>query len=871
MAIDPVVPLVPIEGGGANRFRVKPQTRFDQLLRLSPALLTRYVEPPIVANRRAASCDTFTTVDWRPNLIVDELVYPGDAASLAKPFDKWIYLVRADSPVILAEAACGGPPLKGWMWRDFPSPDVEPAWSDKFPNFTADLDRGFALTCLKPCEDPAIIRCYLSPHRLDRAGMKLLLQAQTGKFPGMIAADALVQPNWTNPAAGYVALVDPLDWPVRANQKYYTPLLARYQNYAMSDETASRLAIAGILNAWMSDGDPLKLDPYTHPGTLAKHPAQYLSEFETMELAIRRPADEACAYVCSCIDSFEHYIAEQSMCDRAELERDACRSFALQHWACVFQELARLEAGKGLLDQMIANPVRAPNRFIFNKVSPLDAGFFEAHRWAGMAAMVIVTEMSARWIARMLAAGVIEEVRLREVEALFERLNLKVTRAVRLRVYESVFSLHPNNIPSKYQQRIVKFVVDKTLSKLPASSAADIGATKDAVAPAIADLVYKLRMPLQAYVEYLNLCSAWAGIKGSSFARPYMSLVGAGADATALILDSSAAFLEWGELLSEAAGAVVKKSVLVLSIVSGALDCIENASRASDSVSIRDYGQAVGQGLAAVGAALVVVGGVIVLFDIGVGALAGSPFGPPGVVIGAVGGLLLGAGTLLAAYLKLNAYEQFARNCFLGFNAQATPICLNWMTNALPSPDPVKELETLQFLISNYRVTATGEGNPAMGPSTGQPYNYVEIWPGDTNPHAVLDVEFEITYLNNEIYKVRYLFTFNERQWVKQSGNMDLNTDAIDLELRSKDDMDLRKISIPIQPKYLSSADGRKIDYSQYKRGAYAQSCQVTTRLYSHGRGGAGNYPTPINGRLVCNVMDSSQRNVSSIDDNFIQ
>jgi hypothetical protein len=146
----------------------------------------------------------------------------------------------------------------------------------------------------------------------------------------------------------------------------------------------------------------------------------------------------------------------------------------------------------------------------------------------------------------------------------------------------------------------------------------------------------------------------------------------------------------------------------VLSVVSGLCEMYGRFQKGISEVGRQDWGAAVGHGVAFLGAALSVAGGVIAICT----AAGGTFFG-----IGAVGGLIIGAigaglvliGALLASIWRKNEHEDFARGSCFG--NQDDEFDVEWCDTPLfREHTPAVHMRNLMVLLSNFWVTVEGDG-----------------------------------------------------------------------------------------------------------------------------------------------------------------
>lgn len=854
--------------GGSN-FKVTPQDRFDHLLAFNEQLREEVSDSIIRANRRHQGSTTFSSVDGLPHIIIEEIDYPGDTAS--HPFGKWAYLLHAQKNIFLAELVSEQIIITaGWRWRDFPNPNDSAALRDPDgAHWQSVMGLGarppVPITSLAPGEDPTVLKVFLSPYQLSEQAMTMLLGGGPPLVNSRPMSTAFVKPIWSHPKPAYVALPDPLSWAVETKLQFYEPRLNAYQEKAMSEKVQAEHAIAGVIAAWIANGDPADVED-----ELARKPDDYLKAFENEIRPIRRRVEESAAYLCSCIDSPEHHVVEAALND-AHKDVPLHRSFCIQHWAAVVERLQECAPGAEFLNTLVDDARRAPARFILTEFSALDFAFFEGHRWASLGAMGLLGELAPTWVAKQVTLKVPELTIEAKAKLAFERLGVKLDSNNRKRTYEFLIQTQPTKVPPKYQKKIKQMAVLFDQSALPAQMAAEAEkSVKDAAEESAGKILKSVRYPVQAVLEITNLALAIGSFKQDKEwkVRSTASLVGASVDLTGFVMEVSLI-----RQLSIGARATIQKRIAVLAIMSGVLDCFEHSARFMDGGAQRDYGRAVGHGIAALGAGAIAVGGVMSLVAIGAG--TGSTLGPLGAIIGAIGALVMVAGSLIASYLRLNAYEQFARHSFLGKEAGAvSTVDFPWAVHFLPAKDPVRQLEVLYGLMSNFRMTLKGDSNPVMGPATGQPLGFVEIFPGDIDPAATLEVE--ITH----VYKVS-TGVFSTRE-DKQLARLRFKFDQIpeqppaedqtqvpfmsQIEVERHETMGVKRIAIPIQPAFVKADPAQPmIPYKDYAHRFSALRAEYRVRIVDVAKIGSRTLSVPLSKRVKLDVM--AAEGAASIDD----
>lgn len=115
----------------------------------------------------------------------------------------------------------------------------------------------------------------------------------------------------------------------------------------------------------------------------------------------------------------------------------------------------------------------------------------------------------------------------------------------------------------------------------------------------------------------------------------------------------------------------VGKGVPFLGMVSGLIDAASAGFEARSSIRKNDWGSAAGYGTAAAGGIISAVASYLALKGITVaiagGATAASGIGaPPGAIMGILGGVIMGAGYLIASFAGDTDFERWLRHCRWG-------------------------------------------------------------------------------------------------------------------------------------------------------------------------------------------------------------
>lgn len=885
-------PLLPTHGGGTGRFRVPLQKRFERYFSADTAKALLFAPSPIPANRQHPGSTTHTVHNGKPRLVIEELIYPGGEARLA--FGKFAYVVHLGRREFLAEISYGHVIVTAAVtWRTLPKPNDpeakrKPGSDDWYTEFGDHL-AGVPLDGMRPGDSTADIGCFLSPHPLNQQAMEMLLGAVSTKASGTDPSPALVKPVWSHPKPGYVALVDPFEWAEEACNDFFHPLLTEYQAWALEDQRQAGLTIAGIVKAWQANGDPADVT-----NELKTQPAAHIAAYEAEEKRRRSAAEEACAYLVSCLDAVEHEVVEAALLDAPTKEgRVVLRSYAMQHWCVVLDSLSQCAPGREFLALLVQSPHRAPGRFLLKEDSALGFGdYFATARWGLLGAMGIVKELGGIWIARMAIIENTPQATIRlKVRRLFENLGILFLTEPR-QIYHDLIENAPLDKPFQLNatQRVMveRWVWHHDQFQPPASTKdieRELKSLADEKREGSFTRLSKAMVPAKIVIEVLNLGFNWAEFTRNPDpdGRAVASLAGAAVDFAAMLVDTALFAKEALRFGSRQLGDRMKGTAGVLAIVSGVLDCYEQIMRAQDAAGGRDYGKEVGHVIGAVGAGMVAVGGVLTVAGLlwGETTIAGSGFGPWGAAIGAAGGLFLAGGTVVSGLLKLNAYEQYARHCFLGTQAGAARISFPWSPVALPAQDEVEQLLALNALLANFRVKASGLGSPLNGPGVnGLPLDMLELHFGFSSPAAELELEMEQHYRHagtgrTEFYRSILRYRFNATAPVLDLDRCTMIPRLGDFAVKRRDkDRSVERVTLAIRPLSFNAA-GRPAalfedTFAQHKGNWAPTRSILRARLLNAiaAPGGAKAFAAPLSKRLTIDTMQTD--NATSADDGVL-
>jgi hypothetical protein len=300
----------------------------------------------------------------------------------------------------------------------------------------------------------------------------------------------------------------------------------------------------------------------------------------------------------------------------------------------------------------------------------------------------------------------------------------------------------------------------------------------------------------------------------------------------AKILQESAAV--WGTRMKIGFG--------IVGMIAGACQAYDEYNKTIEGWEKREYGIAVGHGIAAAGAALTVIGGGITLAaTLTSSAATAAVLGPVGLVVTVVGTVLIFAGNIIAAVLTPNAFEQFARYCFLGDdNDINTTVQLDWAENPLPTKDIIAECRELMRILCSFQLELEETHLEYHRPSAETPYRYVveslathvKIRPGYLTDNVQMDIVVEEVFGNNgtsEALTTELRILPHSDKIAVVRGQMEFQDDGNTVE-RDENGF-IRLIRLNIKPKALSSkSQGRVDNFANYHLARKPSACRVKVR-----------------------------------------
>ncbi len=812
-------------------FRVTPQERYDGWWDLMESSGTLGNDPVVSATRSVSSGSVYTTVDIRPRFFPFELAYPGTQAGMEFIKDKFVYVVHLRDAQFLMEVRARGAVCD---YRLKPVPAEQERWPPLSEHKTLSLFDATQWLELpfKPGDRNSDFGFFLSPVRLSRRAMEMLLAAIGTLDPLDEACEPFVRAKWMRPtpeAATSVMLVgmpDPFRWMVDAHEDYYIPLLNEWQGWIHDETRQAKLFIASTLKAWIDDGNKLGIaNEVTGLET-------WMAEYRSQEQTLRDEAEGSCAYVAHCLDSPECKIVEAACVDAVQPFMYDTKAVELGHQvhATTAYRLTEMRAGRYVVAKLVKDTERLPRKLLFDRAAGPDYTF----------ALGRYT-----WTASLQAFAYYYPA--------FERLVLRAERSMfgSNTVDYCQLMMQRMSLPTQKQQLNLIFMQQRQRFPLkgtpPSTRTMRQAGYQILVAPAITtvpppNLGYHMsRLHLRQVadavsfvVEAINLTNAfsqWKEASGVTQFNKSISLIGASGDMAAFLADFTKRYLQHAEWKGASKGVLAAETVgSAAGTVAAICEFNDELAKFMPAADQRNYGEAVGYGIAMAGAVTVAIGSGIAL-----GASLSTIFATAGVAsvaapeaapIIAAGAAMIAIGTTLAWALTRNEYELFAVRSFLGKDHGNPVDYFPWSAFPIPTPSAVKEQAVLLGLISNFQVTITGSGTPYESNPDGSPNSWIEITPGYMAHDSLLQIELLQTYGTHAYRALIYLYA-TAGSFDFADGNM--MPRLSDAEISADGDKRITKARLPLQPLSLTLG-GLSVLYKD-NREKVASRCVVRVRL----------------------------------------
>jgi hypothetical protein len=722
-------------------FRVAPQDRFKAVetqIRAARSLGMGGIR----ASRQTRESTTKSSVDLTVLLEILELRYPGDVGDWVPPaVGTWAYVfdMQARACIIEASREAGADGSGVWLYRR--ATEISPSSLASSPAMPLRHREGVELDPERTTSTSSVA-VFLSPTRLSRGGLEYLLNQMLNEQPG--PAWPFVSPTWFTPAHAIVAVPEPISWVIAASFEYHIPVVDEYQEWIQDPERNAKVFVATVLREWIKGPiDQVKNN------LRSGEPGKFLAKNAAAEQKLREAAARAASYLIACVDSPEHRAVEISAMEIGGLPLEEL----FVNFGVALTGMLLTPPGRDYIATLVKDTDRLPMRYLFADSPPTNIPVFANARYAWI---------GAKQIAGNLIAKVIENRYARELKASTDAARAAAIKETRQAVQSHLSRLLESGQKLDGTETLIHARLSKGLNLTNWISAGrtsnrpiirDIevtyqhltmvvgrGAAEERATKRVAELVEgfserrlsiaayagkfdKIAMPVLALVEVANLSmavTAWkesTGDDDSVAIGPFglgnvnggtLALIGGVSDTAGVVTDIMEAFGKGGVKRIAAAGG--------LAIISGTVEMLTYEREfVKAAYGRRNYGQSVGYAVAAGGGAIAAVGGGMTLaFALsGKSLFAGAAGGPVGVVVGAIGAILILAGFGLATFLARDPYEEFAETCFLGDSSNdEVSWGFDWAPDALPLRSPLRQAQLLVMLLSAFNLRRTGSGDP---------------------------------------------------------------------------------------------------------------------------------------------------------------
>jgi hypothetical protein len=621
---------------------------------------------------------------------VRESVYPGGPDDVVPVEGKWLYVISEGKVVVTVDAAASD------------------RWSvdnTLFPEQTTAIDGSLKL---KKAKSYAF---FVAPIRLTENAKKRLVERAD-----QCRTLARLSPAQTDVT---VSVRDPFLWALDLHHQAYRPALDEWRKWVYDTDRVAELFIASGLKCLIAAKDPLDIANELRQG----EPEGYLQKYETDELSRRRAAEDAMAKIANVIDSEEHRLVEAAA---MELGGSALEQATIQ-WAATIGDMLQTLPGRQLAARLAVDETRLPLKYLFTKSPPANIPPFATSRYLSLAGFAIVKDL-----APAVAEVIRQKRKANPLDIITEYLsNLSEEKSL-TGTYRRAYKNIENGLPLTKGIRNAQEVRKKLLRKAFASEAATrlppTIAASNRMAEAYERNFAALHVTLRFALEVVNLACAIGqlnemkpGDSDGSKALKVLSVVGASADFATVVTESAQVLLE------EAGQRLAKKALAVTGIVSGICDCISFIASTNQASDKYDYNQAVGHAIAAAGALGIVVGSSMMLGSL-LAADAALAVTGVGMIVAVIGSALVAAGSFVAWICTDNAFEQFAKVCFLGKHSNDPATEWDWTAIKLPIGDREKQAAAFVALLSNFRISLHSDTGGFVYPGYYQDGDVLEIY-----------------------------------------------------------------------------------------------------------------------------------------------
>lgn len=774
-----------------------PQERWEAYCEAATAVSSEDLSTADVCAARNEDDAAPVCINLRYHVFARELRFPGTVADTEPIAGKWLYVFRDKTLIVEAYAAGAA----SWKGKDH---ETGATWESTGEIY---IDPG-------PAGARYSYQFFLSPVKLSDGGKKILTKGATLSTAAITAG--------CQELGQTVNVCDPLRWAADMHRLYYAPAVRAWQGWMLDENRQAQLFIATVLKGWIDADDQFGADNELRSG----EPDKWLDAYKKREARLRKKAEEAAAHLAHAVDSNEYFAVETSCMDNGKEDL----SIGFQAWGAICRGLLETEPGRAFVAGIVANDDRLPTKYLFTDSPPSNALGFGEYRYAWLGAWSVFEELVAGRIRYLEKQGVsaLDKVRL-----YLEHLGVETLKGSYRHAYRNIAEGKrlTTGVPKKKRGAFLESVerLEKKANKWGdhLKSPAELSAPLDKWHNGFQANYGATITSVTFIIEVANLAVAISEYKkaeGYDKTSKMLSMIGATADMTIVLTQIGESLVKSGthkRILSGVAGSAT--------MVSGVMDMLAFEEDAVAAVGVRDYSQAVGHGIAAVGAGVTVVaGGMLLAKAITGGAIFG---GPVGAIVGAVGGVLIVAGTVFAAWVKNTPHEEFAEYCFLGDESDDDPWLPWWSPFPLPCRgNYVLEAQVLAALLSHFHCKIEG-------------WSSISIKPGFVYDESYFEIDIEKHYQMDPVVKARVAVYLDEDEVVLLDGERTRGGGVV-----RNDDGTIREIRL--------STD--RVDKERARAFAY---CRAAVRLSLSEK---ANLVTPVNHnwvRLSYALQSLSQKN----------
>lgn len=863
-----VPPFVLTGKRNKGTYRVTPQERFDAWAQAVVGSQLVRTDPIVSAPRSVDGGKTYATIDVKPRFFPVELPYPGgDTTMFELIAGKYVYVVHRRDKVFLLEMLVNGTTCR---YRLKP----QPAEQGSNPELTLEktlnmfAPEGWMDVPYKPGDKTDDFGFFLTPIRLSQRGMEELLKTLDSPDKLDTPGEPFVLAKWFLPTAEStdavlgVAMPDPLRWAGDAHDDYYIPLLDAFEAWVGDAERQAELFVASTLKSWMENGDPLGV-----ANELEKDPENYISYFRFQEQGKRDDTEAACAYVAHCKDCPEWRVIELSAIDHAKAPFPIHGDSVALMWqakAAVLDRMTSMRAGKMLAVRQVRDMQLMPREFLF-QIGQTQSYSVGLGRYTWQAILQIFDRLYPAFEhfeikALLPSAGGVEadlaQMMFKQIMVPTDKMQFDLLLVQQQKKFPGRLGADGKPLQSISMRTMRKMGYEKLVPQPIAEPPLGLG------------MRYK-RFRVRYFFDIVSMCfevvnlanaiQAYRDASPGTSTDKLISLIGASGDMANFLASFAERVAKQKE--NPAGALIAQRAGYFAGIIGGICEFKDDLDKTMPAVDQRNYGEAVGYGLATAGAATVAIASGLslgwTLAAIGTTAGAASAAAPPAAPFIIVGAAMIAVGATLAWALTRNEYEKYAVRSMFGKDRTSPPDYFPWSPSPLPTGLPVKEAATVICLISNFKVVITGSGDPRNANPDGTPNAGVTISTGYMPPDSILQVEIEQVY-GPTSYKARlYLYETGDG-FAYVSGNMMPRlSDAV---ITADGDGKIRKVSLPLQPLSMNVGTGAVL-FANFTNPQAMRSSHVRVRLE------AGGLSVPGPNRTSWLDLDTlSDKSVNSLD-----